>query len=133
MSDAYEQLTDNFNRAEFKCHGQNCCDGSAPIDILLVDALQRLRDTVGVPLKINSGYRCLVWNRAVGSKDSSQHPRGIAADVAIPHGYTVDQFADIAETIPEFADGGVGRYYGKNFLHLDCRLDGPARWVDNGK
>ena len=130
MSDAYEPLTTNFNRAEFACHGLGCCDHSAPVSIILVDALQQLRDAVGVPLTITSGFRCLKYNRRIGSEDTSQHPRGQAADVAIPEGWTVDQLAEVAETIPEFADGGIGRYYQKRFVHVDVRTDGPSRWTE---
>lgn len=123
-----EQLTRHFNRSEFACRGQNCCGGAAPINPDLVHALQRLRDIVGVPLTITSGFRCLTWNRKCGSRDTSQHPRGNAADVAVPHGYTATQFAEIAGTIPDFADGGIGVYPTKGFVHVDVREDGPARW-----
>ncbi len=35
----------------------------------------------GFPLSINSGFRSLTLNRQIGSKDSSQHVRGQAADI----------------------------------------------------
>lgn len=35
--------------------------------------LEQVRLFLGVPLKIHSGYRCLYLNRALHSKDSSQH------------------------------------------------------------
>lgn len=49
----------------------------------LVDyVLQPLRDNWGGPLFINSGYRCLKLNEAVGGTPTSQHRFGMAADVA---------------------------------------------------
>jgi hypothetical protein len=41
---------------------------------------------LGGPLRINSGYRSLALNRAIGSKDTSQHRRGEAADIELPGG-----------------------------------------------
>ena len=56
------------------------------IDSLVVTAtkvLQPIRDYYGVPMAPNSGYRCLTLNRALKSKDSSQHTKGQAVDVEI--------------------------------------------------
>ena len=46
--------------------------------------LQPVRDHYGVPFSPSSGYRCLELNRAIGSKDSSQHVLGQAADFEVP-------------------------------------------------
>ena len=46
--------------------------------------LQPIRDHYGVPITPNSGYRCLQLNRAIGSKDTSQHTKGQAVDVEVP-------------------------------------------------
>lgn len=48
---------------------------------LVEDVLQPLRDAWGGPLFINSGYRCLELNKAVGGVPTSQHVLGCAADV----------------------------------------------------
>ena len=48
---------------------------------LVDDILQPLRDAWGGPLFINSGYRCLELNKAVGGVPTSQHVLGQAADV----------------------------------------------------
>jgi uncharacterized protein YcbK (DUF882 family) len=44
----------------------------------------------GKPVMINSAFRCKAVNDAVGSKDSSQHRIGAAADIRIP-GMTPDE------------------------------------------
>lgn len=82
----YEPLSEHFNRREFRCRGSEkgaCnCGGSAPIDRGLVRQLEKLRSRLGdKPIKVSSGFRCLVYNRYIGSNDSSQHPRGTAADI----------------------------------------------------
>ncbi len=46
--------------------------------------LQPVRDHFGTPFTPSSGYRCLALNRAIGSKDGSQHVRGEAADFEVP-------------------------------------------------
>jgi|TARA_R100000995_G_scaffold80928_1_gene53253 zinc D-Ala-D-Ala carboxypeptidase len=45
--------------------------------------LQEIRNYFDVPIFINSGFRCKALNRAVGSKDTSQHMKGCAADIRI--------------------------------------------------
>jgi uncharacterized protein YcbK (DUF882 family) len=51
------------------------------IKALVEDVLQPLRDAWGEPLFINSGYRCLELNKAVGGVPTSQHCLGEGADV----------------------------------------------------
>jgi len=46
--------------------------------------LQPARDHFNVAIVPNSGYRCLELNRALGSKDTSQHIKGEAVDFEVP-------------------------------------------------
>lgn len=48
---------------------------------LVTNILQPLRDGLGKPLEINSGYRCKELNELVGGVETSQHRKGQAADV----------------------------------------------------
>lgn len=48
---------------------------------LIEDLLDPIREMWGKPLHVNSGYRCLALNKAVGGKPSSQHLKGEAADI----------------------------------------------------
>lgn len=60
--------------------------GPAEIDnlkILCERVLEPVRAHFGFPVRINSGYRSLRTNRAVGSSDRSQHRLGEAADIEI--------------------------------------------------
>lgn len=47
----------------------------------LADYLDNIREKLGKPILVNSGYRCPVLNKAVGGVASSQHQKGLAADL----------------------------------------------------
>lgn len=51
------------------------------IKVFVTYLLQPLRDGIGRPLNISSGYRCPALNKAVGGVPTSQHATGEAADV----------------------------------------------------
>ena len=129
-------LTENFTKEEFDCH-----DGSEmPDDVLeniklLAIELQKIRDFIGCPIKVNSGYRSPEHNKKIGGKQEvpgipnsgSQHLYGKAADIYVKElsiGYLheiIEQL--ISENILNIK--GLGKY--TNFLHLDIR-DKKARW-----
>lgn len=56
----------------------------------LANLLEQVRALVRKPIVVTSGLRTLPVNRAIGSKDTSQHTRGCAADIKVP-GMTPDQ------------------------------------------
>ncbi|HEX2949328.1 MAG TPA: D-Ala-D-Ala carboxypeptidase family metallohydrolase [Armatimonadota bacterium] len=118
-----EQLTRNFNSAEFACH---CCNHVGDHDLHpLANALQALRNAINKPVHLNCGYRCPRHNASVGGAPHSQHMEGRAADIVVP-GMSPSQVARYAELIPAFRNGGIGIY--DTFTHVDIRPNGPARW-----
>lgn len=121
-----------FEEYEFACtcerhesdgYGHNVLDHI--IDKRLVDLLDAIRERLGVPLYINSGYRCPEHNAEVGGVSNSQHVEGTAADITYD-GIDVDYLAAIAE---ECGADGIGRYYDQDFVHVDVR-GYAARWSD---
>lgn len=125
MADVFEQLSPNFNRREFACKGSQCCGGVAPIDPRLIDALQELRTLVGSPIHVTSGFRCFTHNQSVGSAPSSQHCKGLAADIRVDS-LDTDDLAEFAESIEAFRRGGIGQ--AETFVHVDVR-GRIARWT----
>jgi uncharacterized protein YcbK (DUF882 family) len=120
-------LSKNFSRWEFECHGEDCCDHSAPISERLIEGLQILRTKVGIGLDINCGFRCKKHNATIGgAAPNSKHTLGEAADIHKPSAFTPKELAAIAATIPCFRDGGIGVY--DTFIHVDVRKTGKARW-----
>ena len=121
-----------FDEHEFACH----CDRHGVdaeghpildhiIDKRLVDVLDRTRERLGVPITVNSGYRCPEHNAEVGGVSDSQHVLGTAADITYD-GIDIDRLAEIAE---ECGADGIGKYYYQDFVHIDVR-GYAARWDD---
>lgn len=50
----------------------------------LAEELEDVRRTLGGAIYISSGFRCLLLNRSLGSKDSSSHIKGLAIDFTCP-------------------------------------------------
>ncbi len=68
----------------------------------LAELLEQVKSVLGgVPIMVNSAFRSKEVNDAVGSKDTSQHRVGCAADIRVP-GMTPDQVvkAVIAAKLP---------------------------------
>lgn len=51
------------------------------LHLLVNNVLDPLRVAYGAPIMINSGYRSVILNRAVGGAPKSQHTKGEAADI----------------------------------------------------
>src|SRR5690554_2393899 len=122
------ELTKNFSKKEFDSK-----DGTKMPDNVLVNVaklacnLQRLRDAIGKPIIINSGYRSESHNAKVGGSPNSQHLLGKAADIRVS-GITSGQIANEIEKLilqGEMLQGGLGVY--DTFVHYDIRGK-KARW-----
>jgi zinc D-Ala-D-Ala carboxypeptidase len=80
--------------------------------------LDPLTDLLNQKLTINSGYRSLLVNSAVGSKPTSQHVKGQAADIEINGMSNYDLAKFIEENFPfdqlilEFYESGKGKNSG---------------------
>lgn len=80
-------ITKNFTLEELTktgCKANNVPTFEAIINLtkLCVYILQPLRDAYKMPIRVNSGYRSPVVNRIVGGVSSSQHLKGMAADIS---------------------------------------------------
>ena len=51
---------------------------------ILAGGLERIRQFLGRPIHVNSGYRCPALNKLVGGAPNSQHMTGNAADIICP-------------------------------------------------
>ena len=109
----------NFERKEFACKGSSCCGHSCEMDQRVLDNANKLRDRLGEPLNISSGFRCPVHNKNVGGEYNSYHTRGLAIDVWIGSGnYSTNEIAEIAL---ECGFDTAVAYPGQGFVHCDMR------------
>ena len=100
-------LTEHFTLAELTVTNHRTLDNTpneAEIANLqrLAEFLEQVKhELYDKPIMVNSGFRSKAVNDAVGSKDTSQHRIGCAADIRVP-GMTPDQVvrAVIAAGLP---------------------------------
>jgi len=125
-------LSKNFKKSEFKCR-----DGSRVPDELmdnvreLVENLQIIRDHIGKPVHVISGYRSPKYNRKIGGARKSQHMKAKAADIIVK-GLSANELHKIVSNLikeGKIKKGGLGLY--KNFVHYDVR-GWNARWKGKG-
>ena len=91
--------------------------------------LQPLRDAMGEPITISSGFRSLALNRAVGGVNNSQHMRGEAADICIDGDMTKGKkWFEWIRTHCEF-DQIIWEHNAKGtyWIHVSYRADGRNR------
>jgi uncharacterized protein YcbK (DUF882 family) len=113
-------MTANFNLNEFrsKC-GADVPKELVPNAIAVATNLQVLRDEIGLPITITSGYRSPAHNRRVGGSPNSQHMQANAADIQVK-GMTPKQVKDVIERLikeGKMRNGGIGLY--STFVHYD--------------
>lgn len=121
MIESYIIDTDkNMNVGKhFKVKEFACKDGSKAvfIDKYLVDILDILREKIGKPVIITSGYRTPEWNAKCGGAKYSYHIRGMAADIRVD-GMSAKQIANkLNAIIPE--ECGIIVY--ESWVHFDVR------------
>lgn len=115
------KLTKNFTSTELQCP---CC-GVCDMDGVFLAELQRLRDVIGRPFIISSGYRCEKHNKALSGAKNSKHLTGEAVDI-----YTSDwsskDLHDLIDEISSNLASGLGLY--PSHIHFDLR-EKRAAWV----
>lgn len=94
---------------------------------LCLETLQPLRDYVGAPIHINSGYRCKELNVAVGGVKNSQHCKGEACDIRIASPKQGREWAAWIEDNCRFDQMLLERNKnGAVWLHVSCKRDAEA-------
>lgn len=90
---------------------------------LAITVLEPLRVAWGAPIKVSSGYRCPKLNAAVGSKSTSQHVKGQAADIHTVSDSKADnkKLFDLAVRLMRGGKIKVGQIideYNYNWVHI---------------
>jgi hypothetical protein len=127
------KVTPNFSWSEFGSKDGSPTPNKYKANILkLAKNLEVLREAAGGrPMALTSGYRSPEHNSNVGGEDNSQHLFGKAADIRIKGVSPTDVHALIEKLIAKgkMAQGGLGLYVDKGFVHYDIRGN-KVRWVD---
>ena len=133
-------LSSHFTVAEFVASAKAAelgIDNSLPDSLLpaarsTAEMLERIRDTLStraaytVPITISSGYRCVALNLAVGSGNTSDHPRAQAADFTAASFGTPLQICRALAPLVQVL--GIGQLIyecptpGRQWVHVSTRL-----------
>lgn len=118
--EANEKIGQHFKVREFACK-----DGSQVVyvDEHLVSILDILRNKIGKPVHINSGYRTPQWNEKCGGAKYSYHMCGMAADIRV-NGMSAKELANkLNEIVPD--ECGIIVY--NTWVHFDVRTEKKYR------
>jgi hypothetical protein len=130
------QLSKHFHLSEFTSSQEATRRGIdnspspthlAALQLLCENVLEVIRDGVGKPIRISSGYRGHILNAAIGGASTSQHCKGEAADIEIPGMDNCDlakwiaDNCDFDQLILEFHDHAAGPDSG--WVHVSFKLD----------
>lgn len=113
-TDGNVQLARHFKVKEFACK-----DGSPVvfIDEYLYTVLDILRNKLGKPVIITSGYRTPERNAKVGGAKYSYHMRGMAADIRVDGVSPKELAQKLNSIVPD--ECGIIVY--KSWVHFDVR------------
>jgi len=129
------QVTKNFNMSEMEFYDR------VPANLLekakdVLTNIQVLREALGAPISIMSGYRSPERNLQVGGSPKSRHMEGNATDLQCKTKTPLEMYNMVEKLIKEgkMKQGGLGIYDG--WIHYDTR-GSRARWdkrtKDKGK
>lgn len=115
------QLTPHFSSSEMRCP---CCNHQV-MDVEFMLVLEHTRKMFKRPMKVNSGYRCPIYNASLkGASKHSQHMAGKAADISCSS--PRDKY-ELIRCALAAGITGIGIY--DSFVHLDTRADTPVLWL----
>ena len=130
--DPNAKLSPHFTYGEFKCE----CGCHPSPEVLnrmkaVAEALEHVREALGQPIDVKSGYRCPAHNAATPkAAPKSRHIQGDAADFQVV-GWSGKQLKVVVELLiksGKIHDGGIGTYPDRPATcHIDLRPD-HTRW-----
>lgn len=119
-----------FKLTEFgcRCGCQMPTEVRQNIEALVARMLDPLRERYGKPIYVNSGYRCMSHNKAIGGVANSQHCKGQAADISAG---SPEENLELVRLIIEGGDWDQVILYVPNadklmprFVHVAWKADG---------
>lgn len=122
-----EISSENFPAVELRCKCAECMQ-QVPhqVDPRALQLLQAVRDELGEPMFITSGYRCRNHPAEKRKPSPGRHNKGLGFDIAVPWG---EKRMRIVKTAMILGFKGFG--FGKHFLHIDCDGEDFRSWDYN--
>lgn len=111
---------ENFKLVEFVRHGDSPDNEQILNLIALANRLQLMRDILGKPITITSGFRSPQHNQQIGGAAGSLHLSGMAADIQVQDMGPDDVFNRLAG----IWSGGLGVYD----YHVHVDIGQRRRW-----
>ena len=108
-----------FRLEEFNCTHTN----KNEMDHEFLVKLDELRERVGFPFIITSGYRDATHPAEARKSEPGTHNQGIAADIKVSNGF--ERMNIVHEAIKMGFSIGVAR----TFVHVDDRKTTPVMWT----
>ena len=101
-------------------------DAEANERALVEAVLDPVREKLGKPIAVNSGFRCVVHNKKVGGAPTSQHMRGEAADIRLLNDNDSENLNKLVEIIKENGKYDQLIIY-PTFVHVSYKKNGGNR------
>lgn len=108
----------HFSKSEFDC---KCGCGGNEMDEMFILKLDTMRELLGFPLRVTSGYRCPAYNDRISSTGTTgPHTTGHAADLAV---FGRQAYSVLAQAMQTGYMTGIGPKqsgaHASRFIHLD--------------
>src|SRR6056300_1078290 len=105
-----------FNYSEFD--SPDLKDSGKKMGKNLLSMLDDIREIIGEPIIITSGYRSKAHNEAVGGVEGSSHTKGLAVDIAVRNSRMRFKLLNAIQEV------GINRIgIADNFIHIDVDKD----------
>ena len=109
-----------FRLEEFNCTHTN----KNEMDPEFIHRLDLLRERVGFPMIVTSGYRDITHPAEINKPEPGYHTKGLAADIKVTNGF---ERMNIVHEALKLNFGGIG--VSKTFIHIDDRKTTPVMWT----
>ena len=125
------ELIHSTTAAQYKINNMPDLNSLDNLLLLIVNTLQPVRDLIGKPMIVTSGYRCKQLNShpAIGGSSTSEHVQGKACDFVITGMKPADIVSKIRHSNIPFNQ--LIEEYGKNgsWVHISFSKTGNKRDV----
>ena len=118
------KLSPNFTLAEMVATSYGKLQDAPSMEViqnlqhLCIHVLQPLRDAIGRPVYITSGYRSAKLNARVGGVKNSYHLRGLAADIHVDNEEHAKALFDILKRNTYVGKVLIERKNGARWIHV---------------